>query len=259
MSSPPPPLTIPEALEVFVGGFCFVRSFTRPYVAERLGGLWVLRDAPAPGGNRSRGERKREVIAHYAPPAEVVRAIRAAAIPWHFVCHVHGTDGSFQEVRAAYKALGYRAIATEWLFAHHLAEVPELAATPPVRRVRSEGDAERLRRARRGRRAIRREDLGAERPAQRLYAAMDDREVYGWVSSVPVGRHAWVADLMVRPEHRGRGFGRALMSALLLDDRAQGVASSVLLASSDGARLYPHLGYRQIGVLQMFAPRRGSA
>jgi hypothetical protein len=50
------------------------------------------------------------------------------------------------------------------------------------------------------------------------------------------------------------------MSALLADDRAHGVESSVLLASSDGARLYPHLGYRRLGVLQIFCPvRRGSA
>jgi hypothetical protein len=44
------------------------------------------------------------------------------------------------------------------------------------------------------------------------------------------------------------------MSALLQDDREHGVEESVLVASSDGARLYPHLGYEKLGVLQVFCP-----
>ena len=259
MHASPSALTIPEAIEVFVGGFCFARSFTRRYVAERLDGLWVMRDAPpARAAARSR-ERKREVIAHDKSPAEVVGMIREAALPWHFVCHLHSDDEDFEAVRDGYRARGYRALATEWMFVHDLAAIAAAASTPPVRRIRREEDAERIRRARRGRRAIRQEDLAAERPRQRLYAAMDEREVYGWVSSIPVGRHAWVSDLLVRPEHRGRGLGRSLMSKLLRDDRDHGVAASVLLASRDGARLYPHVGYRQIAVLQMFAPRRDDA
>jgi GNAT superfamily N-acetyltransferase len=256
MRAPAPTLPLAAAIDVFVGGFCFLRSFARPYVAERVEGLWVLHDAPRTRTAHRGRERKHEVIAHGTSPDAVLATIRDAGLPWHFVCHLHSPEEPFAEIRAAYRDLGYRALATEWMFVHDLADVPAHASTPEARRVLTADDAERIRRARRGRRAIRRQDLTAEPAAQRLYATMDSREVFGWVSSVPVGRHAWVADLMVRAEHRGKGLGRALMSALLLDDRAHGVESSVLLASSDGARLYPHLGYRQIGVLQMFAPRR---
>jgi hypothetical protein len=35
--------------------------------------------------------------------------------------------------------------------------------------------------------------------------------------------------------------------------------ASALSASGDGARLYLHRGYRPLGVLQMFAPRREPA
>jgi GNAT superfamily N-acetyltransferase len=213
-----------------------------------------MRDAPP----RAR-PRKVEVVAHGTAPGEVVRTIREAELGWHFVCHLHEDEGEFAAVREGYKAQGYRALETEWMFAHDLDAVPALASDPPVRRVRAAADAERLRAVSRSR-PIRREHLGAEPAPQRLYAAMDERAVYGWVSSIAVGSRAWVADLFVRPEQRGRGFGRALMSALLADDRAHGVESSVLLASSDGARLYPHLGYRRLGVLQIFCPvRRGSA
>jgi GNAT superfamily N-acetyltransferase len=230
-----------------------MRSFTHPYVGERIGPLWVLRDSPP-----RRRPRKLEVVAHGASPAEVVRTVRDAGLGWHFVCHLHDSDADFTAVREGYKTQGYRALQTEWMFAHDLADAPSLASEPPARRVRLEADAERIRQASRSR-PIRREHLAVEPAPQRLYAAMDDHRVYGWVSSIPVGSRAWVADLFVKPEHRGRGFGRALMSTLLVDDRAHGIETSVLLASADGARLYPHLGYRRFGVLQIFCPARRSA
>ena len=38
-----------HAIEVFARGFCFTRSFTHPYLAERLGKVWVVRDGPRKG------------------------------------------------------------------------------------------------------------------------------------------------------------------------------------------------------------------
>ncbi len=35
-----------RAIETFVRGYCFTRSFTHPYVAGKAGPLWVLRDGP---------------------------------------------------------------------------------------------------------------------------------------------------------------------------------------------------------------------
>jgi GNAT superfamily N-acetyltransferase len=83
----------------------------------------------------------------------------------------------------------------------------------------------------------------------------DDTGDYGWVSSIPVGDKAWVSDLYVHEAFRGMGYGRALMSALLREDKEHRVRESVLLASVAGARLYPHLGYQRIGTLQIFCPR----
>jgi GNAT superfamily N-acetyltransferase len=243
-------ISIDEAIDVFVRGFSFMKSFAHPYVAERIGPLWVLRDSPP-----RRRPRKLEIVAHGVEPAEVVRVVREAGLGWHFLCHLHEHDGEFAAVREGYKAEGYRALETEWMFARDLAGLPVLTSDPPVQRVRTDADAERLRRTSRSR-PILREHLAAEPAPQRLYAAMDERAVYGWVSSIPFGARAWVADLFVRPEHRGRGFGRALMSALLADDRRHGIETSVLLASSDGARLYPHLGYRRLATVQIFCPRR---
>jgi GNAT superfamily N-acetyltransferase len=248
------PVPIEDAIEVFVRGFCFMRSFTHPYFAERMDGLWVLRDGPTEPGKTRWDPRKIEVITHGLPAREVARRIERARLGWHFVFEVHERDEDFKKIRAAFKEQGYRALGTEWLFAMRLDEAPRLESDPPVRRVTTPEEAERIRIARRGRKAIRDRDVEAANPEQRLYAVIDDKGVYGWVSSVSFGRRAWVADLFVFEKHRGKGFGGALMSALLQDDKEHGVEESVLVASSDGARLYPHLGYEMLGTLQVFCP-----
>ena len=79
-------IATPDAVEVFVRAFCFLRSFTRPYVPERLGPSWLLHDAPpTPRPGRAatgrRDPRKAEVIAYDIDPAEVVAAWRAPTAP----------------------------------------------------------------------------------------------------------------------------------------------------------------------------------
>ena len=55
---------LPHVIEVFARGFCFTRSFTHPYLAERIGKIWVVRDAP-----RKRGDyRREEWIVHGVAP-----------------------------------------------------------------------------------------------------------------------------------------------------------------------------------------------
>jgi hypothetical protein len=49
------------------------------------------------------------------------------------------------------------------------------------------------------------------------------------------------------------------MGAMLTDEARGGVMWSVLLASLTGARLYPHLGYEERGLLLVFSPRRDAA
>ena len=35
-----------QAMEVFARGFAFTRSFTHPYLPDRVGDLWAVRDGP---------------------------------------------------------------------------------------------------------------------------------------------------------------------------------------------------------------------
>lgn len=240
-------IDLDDAIETAVRGFSFVRSRKRPYRANIIGDIWVLRDDP-----RS-DRRKTEVFAHSAPPEETVRQIRSSVPEWHFLCYVHTDPAEFSAIRNQFKTLGYRALATEWLFARETNGSPKISSDPPVRRIVEIADAELVKKAN-GRTEIENKYLGMDDAPQRLYAAIAGETVYGWVSSIPVGKNSWVSNLYVPKEQRRQGFGRALMSYLLRDDYAYGIENSVLLASKDGAQLYPHVGYLPMGTLQIFCP-----
>ncbi len=234
-------MNLDAAIEVFVQAFSLGKSVAHPYLAQQVDGLWVMRDAPG-----RKCPRKIEVVSHGLDPRDVVQRIQRARLGWHFLCHVHPVKGDYQGIRDAYKSLGYRALSTEALFIHDLCDIPEFESEPPVRRVFTQAEANSIPQI-----AKHKLKLLA---GSRQFAVWDEHRDYGYVRSVPVKEDAWVSNLYVHGDSRGRGFGRALMSALLRTDRSHGVRTSVLLASSDGARLYPHLGYRRIGVLQMFCP-----
>ena len=236
-------ISIPEAIEVFVHAFSQVKSRTYPYVPTQIGNLWVMRDQPP-----RKKERKVEVITHGQSPQEAKQAIDEAEIGWHFLCDMHSPDEDFKARRAQFKELGYRAISTEWLFVHDLQAIPKIDSNPPVRYVPDEETLAQLNLVTSEPRNI--------RPNTRYFSIWDETQDYGHVRSIPYKDSAWVSDLFVEQEHRGKGYGRALMSSLLQSDKENGVMQSVLLASSDGARLYPHMGYQQIGILQMFCPNK---
>ena len=81
-----------HAIEVVARGFCFTRSFTHPYLAEQVGRLWVVRDAP-----RRRGEyRREEWIAHGITPDEIDATAREHTRGRFAVCAIHGVDESDQ-------------------------------------------------------------------------------------------------------------------------------------------------------------------
>lgn len=232
-------MDIPAATEVFVRAFSETRSRTYPYPAILTDGLWVMRDAPG----RKRDSRKIEVVTYGKPPAEVREIVHRLDLGWHFVCDIHPPETDLEAVKAEFKRMGYRSVAHEGFFVHDLAQVPVFESAPPVRRVESE-DVPDL-----GRR------LKKRKPGDLVYGIWDKERALGWVESIPVESSAWVSDLRVRQSERGRGYGRALMSALLQGDKLRGIRHSVLLASKAGGRLYPHLGYRQIGTLLMFCPQ----
>ena len=63
-----------RAIEVFALGFCFTRSFTHPYLPERVGGVWVVRDGP-----RKRGDRREEWVPYGLAPKDAVRFVHKNA------------------------------------------------------------------------------------------------------------------------------------------------------------------------------------
>src|SRR4051812_46195472 len=93
---------IARGIEVFARGFAFYRSFTHPYLAERVGPLWVVRDAPR---KKSTDYRREEWIAHGVEPAEVDRTARENTRGLFAVCALRRLDEPDAPLRAGYKAL----------------------------------------------------------------------------------------------------------------------------------------------------------
>lgn len=231
------------AIEVFVKAIAKAKSQYGPYFCSRLGEMWVLHDDP-----QRKDPRKTEVVTSGKASASVVDEIQRAGLGWHFLCDIQGNGFDFEGRRSEYKALGYRAMTTEWMFVHDLIKVPEFDSSPPVRIVTSQAEAN-------GIPQIAKHKLKLQ-PGSRDFWIWDERRDYGAVRSLDIGDCGWVQGLHVHRDVRRRGYGKALMSALLQSDASLGRTRSVLLASTAGSKLYPLVGYRQIGVLQMFCPIR---
>lgn len=249
---------IDHAIEVFVHGFGFVRSRTHPYVAERVGPAWVLRDAPRRDPKKYRRE---EWVACGVEPLALSELAREHARGRYALCVVRPEADDPMPIRQAYKALGYRLNTTEPFLWHRLADIPSGHTGVTIEQVTTPEQAERLRSA-----------GGPRPPAEgfgpggrlRQYAALVEGVPVGWVASIAVRddgsgtASTWCSDLYVAPEHRRRGVGRALMTRMLRDDRASGMVCSVLSASHAGALLYPRVGYELLGEFLMYTPvRRG--
>lgn len=61
----------------------------------------------------------------------------------------------------------------------------------------------------------------------------------------PTGRHGYIASMVTDPGFRRRGLARQIMEALLDWLEGQGVTSSSLHATEQGAPLYRSLGFRE--------------
>lgn len=245
-------MTLAEAIQVFGRGFSFTRSFTHPYEFVQVGPLWVMRDAP----RRREPYRLEEILAHGMPPGEAVKRIRDYGPRRYALCAIEPPEADHDAIKQGYKRLGYRLLRREPFMVKAVVD-SDASADPRVVRVLTPGQMEALNRAT-GRRAMRPELLRDDAPL-RQYMAFEDGEPVGWVRSVQTSpTAAWVAGMYVRPEFRRRGLATALLSTMLADDRRFGVEHSVLLASNAGSKLYPTLGYDQIGLLQLFMPAAAS-
>jgi GNAT superfamily N-acetyltransferase len=242
---------IDVAIEVFVRGYVVGKSRTHPYTCEKIGGAWLLRDAPR---KNVRDYRKEEWVFYNADLAAVDRLARAHTRGRFFVSAVAAAGESDAELRAEFKRLGYRLLVTEPFFVHRLRKIPRAKAPVTIEQVKTGELAARLAAATRSR-PILPEQLRADAPF-RQYVALAGEEIVGWVRSVYAGESAWCSDMKVRETQRRRGIGSALLIKMLRDDRKHGVKMSVLLSSHTGALVYPRVGYEQIGTLLIFAPRK---
>jgi GNAT superfamily N-acetyltransferase len=248
---PHPPDEVERAIEVFVRGFCAVKSVTHPYEFARVGKVWVMRDGER---KNAKDYRKEEWVALDVPPQEVDAVARRGTRGRFFVCAVRGMEEDDQRLKEAYKKLGYRLLGTEPLFVHRLRRIPRPAISIAIERVKTPEMAARFGKATRTR-PIRAENLDDDAPF-RQYVAVEDGKLVGWVRSVDAGNATWCSNMYVCPAQRRRGIGRSLLARMLRDDRARGATKSVLLSSHTGALLYPRVGYEQIGQLLIFAPRK---
>lgn len=241
-----------DAIEVFVCGFAALRSRTHPYLVERVGKLWWLHDAPQ---RNSRGKRKDEWVAFNIEPTAVDAAAREHSRGRYCVSAMFDTEVADDASRIAYKRIGYRLTTTESLFVHPLERIPRVTAPAEIMRLKSPELASKFAKVTRSK---------VMTPAQladdalRQYVAVDGTKIVGWVCSLAAGDSRWCSTMQVLPSHRRRGIGKTLLAKMLRDDRTHGARQSVLLATHAGAKLYPHLGYQQVGALAMFVPKRGS-
>ena len=241
-----------EAIETFVRGFCFTRSFTHPFICERVGTAWVMRDAPRRGGKY----RTEEWDVHGMAADEIHRLVETEGRGRPAVCVIRGIQEDSASMRAALKERGYRLRTTEPLMVHRLRQLPKSRCPALIQRVLDPELASRLNKVARSRQVLE-EHLHAQ-AALRQYAAVWGESIVAWVASIEVGENTWCSSMYVKEPYRRRGIGRALLRQMLADDRAHGSTGSVLLASHAGAKLYPVVGYQQIGELLLFMPARSS-
>lgn len=236
-------IDLATAIEIAVHAFAAGKSRTYPYTVRRVEDYWFAADDPP----RKR-QRKAELFAVDPDPSQVVAATQRHALPWHFLCDATPPGVDIAGRKAAYRKLGYRAIGTEWIFAHDLADIGTAKCDPPVRRVASLDEWLAIPCSAPQRRPW--------MPEVRQYCLWDAADSFGWVYARAVGEFSYTGDLHVSPACRGKGYGRALMNQLLLDDRSHGLRGNVLIASSDGARLYRKLSYVELGTLLVLCPIR---
>jgi GNAT superfamily N-acetyltransferase len=246
--------SVDHAIEVFVRGFSFTRSFTHPYVPERVGPLWVMRDAPRTSGD----VRNEEWVASGVEPVEVDRIVRKQSRGRFAICAILPQGAADEAVRKEYRKMGYRLGRTEPMMVHGLKKIGRATSPAKIERVTTLEMAERLARTA-GRRQILADHLNDESAPIRQYVAMIDGKPVGWVGSIVVGDATWCSNTYVGPKHRRQGIASAMLAKMLTDDRRNGAKVSVLLASHVGSRLYEAVGFEQIATLYLWTPPRHRA
>jgi len=244
-------LGLEEATKVFGHGFATVRSQVSPREYVCLGRLSAIRDVP---GIRKVDKRNPEVIAVGLTPNEILAELKSRIEGRYFLCFIAGMVGETLKTKNELKLFGFRALRSEPFFVREVGNEPAFEQPLVIRQVLTQDDLDRIRRTS-GKKGLLLEQLHKESPTHRIFVAIENDEAVGYVTSVPTFNNMnWVSSLYVANSYRRRGIGAALMKTMLANDSHHGVKNSVLVSSRQGARLYPKLGYEQIGTLHMFSP-----
>ena len=249
-ASPPVNDEIDRAIDVFVRGFSFTRSFTHPYEVACVGPLRVTRDSERTSGDY----RREEWIGRGVSAAEVDAIARRHTRGRFAVCDFLGAGEPDQSFRAAWKAAGYRLGATEPLMVHDLKRIHRCDSPANIERVTTQALADQLAKAARSRQVLGEHLAAGDDAPLRQYVAMIDEQIVGWVRSIMTPAGTWCSNMFVGSTWRRRGIGRAMLSRMLRDDRDHGAELAALTASHTGALLYPVVGYRQVATLYLYTP-----
>lgn len=247
-----PVLSLPKLIDIVASALALNRSIVAPAEVVRHGPLWILRDRnPRPGLARTE-----EIFAYGAATNEVVRALRDYAPRGRYALEPFVTpEDDAEQLKAAFKAAGYRLSNTEPLFVAPLQNREPATASWTIRRVQSVEEARIISKQLYGKsyRKVRPEDVVSATPAIRMYwVDVDGQAVAVARSLMPQPAATWMQDVVTVPAFRRRGIATALLGHILADDMIHGSQHSVLLASQSGSRLYPLLGYQQRAVLQIY-------
>jgi GNAT superfamily N-acetyltransferase len=100
----------------------------------------------------------------------------------------------------------------------------------------------------------------AEPARARVYVARHDGRILAMAalhfttSTAEGGKVAWFEDCIVRPEHRRKGLGKALLEYVVGQAKSEGALRVMLLTDGDNARaqaLYRKMGFRDSAMLAM--------
>ena len=92
---------------------------------------------------------------------------------------------------------------------------------------------------------VRREwlEFAATQPACYPLVAEADGEIVGTGVGTANGPVGWIGTIFIAPDRRGRGLGRAITQAIIDRLESAGCRSLVLVATSEGRRLYERMGF----------------
>jgi GNAT superfamily N-acetyltransferase len=251
----PDMLSASQAIDIFVQSFSYSRSLTHPVEIVEVGPLRALRDVPG----RKSGPRTEEIIAPPgSSPEDVVTRIRDYQPRGRYLLDVsYAADETADGANDFYKRHGYRRMRTEPLMALALEEgLPARTPRHDVQRVETQAQADAVAKAARAKQ-IHPEHLSDSAPAVRVYYVEKDGRIVAWARTVTRQRDvSYLAGMFTDAAYRRQGIATALLQTVSDDHALAGASYNILLASRLGSLLYTSFGYKQIGSLVMYAPKR---